>query len=114
MSLEEKAKKLIQVSGAVQNIEYALNEMLKALNSNGITAEEAEIIAEAGIPVYVNNLTEQEMDDAIAWHTSESGKAMVSKNLTIMNDMQEITKDLVQKMVYDRIHKGLTTILVGD
>lgn len=114
MSLEEKAKKLIKISGAAKIIEFTLNKMLATLNASNITAEEADILVEASVPAYANNLTEQEIDDAIAWYESESGKSMVSKNLSIMEESQSCTEELIQKIIYDRVQKGISGIFGGE
>lgn len=107
MSLEEKAKELIIASGAVQSTEYQINKMLETMGAPNISTKEAEEIAEANIPAYVESLTEKEMDDALVWYRSESGKSLVEKNTSIMEKAQHTCQDVIKKILEERISNSV-------
>ena len=104
MSLEDKVRKLIVVSGSVDTIKAGLSQIAGMVHPDlTFTDEEVENLAMLNIPVYSENFTEQEIDDALAWWESESGKAFASRQVQMVEKSKEATSQTIETLISKKV-----------
>ncbi|MBU2885152.1 DUF2059 domain-containing protein [Gilvimarinus agarilyticus] len=122
-SKRESVEELLRASNAdalVDNIYVQFDQMLSGMKAQmGIKPSEEEIfdkhmqkivdlmreemswakLKEPMIDIYLEHYTEQEVQDMLAFYSSETGQSMVAKMPAVMNDSVQLSQGMMQSFM---------------
>ena len=120
-SFEEKVARMLEVSGARQNFDAAILNMVELQKRAYADILSDEFFDELGkemmkvgfekltpefVPIYKRHLTEEELDEIIKFYESEVGQSLVQKMPLIMNEAMQIGAawgEEIGQEIYERV-----------
>lgn len=104
MSIENKVKEMLVLSGGLNSAKDAIDKLFKMIYPDmSISDEEILDIMSEQVPTYVELFTEEEIDAAIAWHSSEAGKKFAEKSTNVLENTQEVTSKAIEKLLQKKL-----------